>query len=1137
MTELSWDHPQNPYDSFMVQASAGSGKTYQLSKRFLHLVASGAQPSQILTITFTVKAANEMRSRIISEASKLMVDEQEQKAFDLQMQQFHSMNKRSLEGDAYKVKPLLSAREVAKSILSATQLLKVSTIDALFKEWVTKFPYESRFNQESSFPANFNMLDAMDFDDLHRKAWLDLFQDKTSLKLLDQAWDALSEGDPEKGPLSCEQRIYELFRLRTYLWQIEGMHGESGFQNLSAPKGESFSTLQEALASLEEPLLRLAQETKRYPEMQEAILARDFGEMLSLRLLTKDAAVHKGTFRAKKQEMLQDEINLVEKTLGNFFNNRKVVDLNKLGHVFYQLYDRWIQARELRKQNLGVLEFNDLTMACYQLFYGEHGLGVSWLLQQSIKHLLLDEFQDTSLLQWSVFQKLASELLSGRGAGEDEGLLPTVFIVGDKKQSIYGFREADPDVMNLAEKTLRAFEKKSLPLNASFRTAEVVLDFVNGVFGRIDPHFPQHYTAKIGEKLFVPNCGRVSVREAFESDEELSGIEKEATYIASYLQQALNEQIYYPVWDKKLGRYRALKAKDCCILYRNATHVTIFEKALRKHELPYRLEEKKGFFERCEIQDLMAFFHCLVYPEDLTALAHTLKSPLFMLSDADLYALFQAAQEQHDGSAEAYLHGVKQSLDMQYPEVARLLGEWNVKARSLLPHELISQVFLDLDVLNKYELTFQGSEGVLARKNLIKLLELCTKLEDEGAVSLPQCLQALREIEEKGELAAARENADVVTLMTIHKSKGLEYPFIILVETGERWYKGDRYWVKRKGDAPGVSFIGTKAQQPTSLKTFADLMSEQEKLLAGECERLLYVALTRASQFLLITGHKPHKAQEGAFLDQLISYMQSHGEQSTHDKGLWLTEQIPVERKNIESSRCYLNAKKISQSLAFNYQPWNTPTEVDIIQPHAHVSKEKSSDYGQPKLKKIPPLLASAIGSFIHEGIEYTSEQKNWDREEAWLRLVEKTRIGRRINWQEQYWFALKKESFHEIARTVESPKWIAWLRAAKTVQSEMPLVHFHKDTLMRGQVDLFLEFDSEVFIVDYKTTVPPSFSGLGESYDQLALEVFCKDQGYQYQLWLYCKAVKEMHPRKKVRGFIWLTKIADAIELVQLNQ
>ena len=119
MNKIEWDHPQNPYDSFMVQASAGSGKTYQLSKRFLHLVASGAHPSQILTITFTVKAANEMRSRIINEASKLMVERAEQEAFDAQMRQFHSMNKLSLTEDSYKVKPVLTAREVAKSSKSA----------------------------------------------------------------------------------------------------------------------------------------------------------------------------------------------------------------------------------------------------------------------------------------------------------------------------------------------------------------------------------------------------------------------------------------------------------------------------------------------------------------------------------------------------------------------------------------------------------------------------------------------------------------------------------------------------------------------------------------------------------------------------------------------------------------------------------------------------------------------------------------------------------------------------------------------------------------------------------------------------------------------------------------------------------
>ncbi|MFK7824002.1 MAG: UvrD-helicase domain-containing protein [Oligoflexales bacterium] len=1134
MNKLEWDHPQNPYDSFMVQASAGSGKTYQLSKRFLHLVASGAHPSQILTITFTVKAANEMRSRIISEASKLLVDRSEQEAFDAQILQFHRMNKLAFADESYIVKPVLSACEVAKSILSATQLLKVSTIDALFKEWVTKFPYEAQLNADSSFPARFNMLDPMDFDELNRKAWLDLFQNKSSFKLLDQAWDALAKADSDNGPLSCEQRIYELFRLRTYLWQTENARGRSGFQNLIFPSGQSYPNLIAVLGDLEQPLLRLAQETKHSEQMQAAIIARDFAQMIALRLLTKDARVHKGTFRAKKQEKLQQEIGIIEDTLGNFFDQRKIADLNNLGSVFYKLYDRWIEAREIRKKNLGILEFNDLTMACYQLFYGEHGLGVSWLLQQSIRHLLLDEFQDTSLLQWSVFQKLSTELLSGRGASEEEGLLPTVFIVGDKKQSIYGFREADPDVMDLAEESLRFFEKKSLPLNASFRTAGIVLDFVNGVFSQMDSKFPTHSTANIGNKLFVPNCGRVSVREAFAGDEENSGVEKEADFIAAYLRQALNSEIYYPVWDKNIGNFRQLQAKDCCILYRNATHVNVFEKALRRQDIAYRLEEKKGFFERCEIQDIMAFFHFLVYPEDLTALAHLLKSPLFMVNDSELYALFYAVHSSGKSESEGYLGLVKQILAEQHPEIAEFLECWIVKSQTLLPHELISQVYLELDILNKYEFTFKGSEGKLARKNLIKLLELSSKLEDEGSISLPQCLHALREIADKGELAAARENADVVTLMTIHKSKGLEFPFVILVETGEQWYKGDRYWLKRKGASPGVSFIGNKAQQPTTQKSFDTLMKKQELLLAGECERLLYVALTRASQFLLISGHKPHKVQEDVFLDRLLAYMREHGKQSASDRGLWLVEQIPTIDRLVSIQDDLISPSKKNNDFQFRQTPVKVPTEIDIIQPHSHATQEKSSNIPRA-MTKVPPLLASAVGSFIHEGIEYWTNHHAWDAQEAWIRLVQKTRIGRRLRWSEERWRDLSKDCCHEIEMTISNSKWKGWIDSSFSRESEMSIVHLQKDKLMRGKIDLYLEFSSEVIILDYKTVVPPASLGIGTSFDQLATELFCKDQGYQYQLWLYCKAVKEMHPGKTIRGIIWLTKLADAVELVSI--
>ena len=1132
--QIVWEDPKNPYDSFILEASAGSGKTYQLSKRFLNLVAAGSLPEEIVTITFTVKAANEMRSRIIAEATRLLWGESAQKEFDNGMQELYLLAQKKFAKIPYKLRPPLAGKKVAELILASTQLLKIATIDAIFNEWVGKFPWESSTEKQELVPK-FSMLDPVDLEELNEKAWSALFKNKESFGLLNHVWDSMEQNSEKHGPLGVESHIKELFRLRTFLWQLETQTAEFPFLKLkslefaaSLPK---FETILDVFNFLRKHLLILASDCKKHGEMEEAISCTDLERLIDLRLLTKDLKVHKGTFRAKKQEKYKNEIEIIETLFNQFENNRKIEKLNNLGSAFYKLYKLWIKEREKLKKRKAVIEFNDLSIYCYQLFYGPSGQGAVWLLQKSIKHLLFDEFQDTSLLQWQIFAKLSQELLAGFGASEGAGITSSVFLVGDQKQSIYGFREADPEVMNFGKDLLHQFSKKSLPLNNSYRTSQVVLDFINHVFLSFDRNFPIHKTASDQKgALFIPDVGRVMVCQPFLADEERTGLEKEAQNLAQNLAKYLHGTGSFPVFDRELGGFRALKAKDCCILYRSAVHVDVFEKYLRLHGIPYRREEQKGFFSRCEIDDLLALLTLIVFPCDFVALLTVLKSPLLIANDLVISAMLDEAFELGIDK-KIYQEKIEREVIGLYPEFMDMLKNWQEGHEELLPHQLLGQIFTQLDVLSKYQIVFSSAEGELAKKNLIKLIELSLNLEEEGYCTITQFLSRLKELKEKSDIAAAVTNDDVVTLMTIHKAKGLEFPFIFVLECGDAWFQEERLWLQRK-KCGGVSFIGRKDQQPVADTKFQQLTRQTNDSLQEECKRLLYVALTRASQYLYLSGHKGLRSDSNNFLDMILANIAALDACSLKEN-VWILERNMQQHADLK-----LEEAKPKQKGLLKFSHINNsnllPSEINCIQPHKGLAKEYRKSDAEPQARLHPKIMA-AIGTFVHQGLEYFGRNLAWDSGGAWTKLVRETSWGRREKLNKDQWGKLYELACQEVQQTVAHPTWQKWASSADKISCEVPIVELSANTLTRGSIDLLLEFEDDILVIDYKTSALTNFFqnelNLLDSYEKFTN--FCISSGFKKQLWYYCKAMKSLKPQKRVHGYIWFTKTQDKIKLI----
>ena len=628
----------------------------------------------------------------------------------------------------------------------------------------------------------------------------------------------------------------------------------------------------------------------------------DFDGLVAARVLTGAGGVHGATFQKAKRAKYADIINRIEATIVAVRNEAAVKALNRTGAAIYELYNLYRRAHDHLKYRRGVVSFADLAKGSQRLFLGEAGLGARYMLARGVEHFLLDEFQDTSRLQWGVFSELVGELISGASVHDQAPIAPTLFLVGDVKQSIYGFREADPGVMVEAITGLRD-RVLVAPLNESYRTAQVVLDYINQVFraGKL-VDFTDHRTARVATAggnttggntagtPVVPNVGRVLVTPTFIAPTGEEARLEEAHYLADYLTRALSEPQSHPVYDKITKTMRPLRPADCVVLYRTGTYADAFEAALRSAGLHVEREESKGYFARQEIKDLRALLQYLAFPTDSTALCHFLQSPFGGQSDHVIFEILAATR--HDSPVDRSAMAL-QLLARHDPSLAAILTALLDKVDYCLPHQLLGEIYGELGALGLVNKGWfpTAEEGDLARRNLLRLVELCMGAEADGALSLTAVIAQLNYLADADEEGNAAGSTTGVTMMTIHKSKGLEFPLVCLVDCGRPWAKTDPYWAKVSGtesglepsgldtsktseasslldditdrsevtgrqSEPGIAYIGRKGLQPCKDLAFDALKKTAEAQQTSETERVLYVALTRAKQYLVISGHR-----------------------------------------------------------------------------------------------------------------------------------------------------------------------------------------------------------------------------------------------------------------------------------------
>ncbi len=436
-------------------------------------------------------------------------------------------------------------------------------------------------------------------------------------------------------------------------------------------------------------------------------------------------------------------------------------------------------------------------MACELLNRGSHASWIQYKLDTRIDHLLVDEFQDTNPTQWRLLQPLLEELAAGN---DDRNR--SVFLVGDKKQSIYSFRRANPALLAEASSWLRDhLQSRSYPLDASRRSAQAIIDCVNTVFGtaplrqRLDDfnthttYLPDMYGRV--ELLPLMTATTVATGDATQTllrnplhapriSHEDQRYANEASLIATRIQTLIENKTVVTTGSVT----RALRYGDIIILLRARTHASAYEQALRKLQIPCLSDSKGALLDNLEVHDLECLLNSLVSPYDNLALAQVLRSPVFGLSSEQLIPLATA------GSGTWYERLARLAAERQPPfaDIHAQLEHWRTLTGQIPVHDLLDRIFHEAEVLQRYEAAFPPALKARVHASLTRFIELALEVDNGRYPSLPRFLDQLNRLrqsenDQPDESAPEEADSQRVRLMTIHGAKGLEAPVIFLADT------------------------------------------------------------------------------------------------------------------------------------------------------------------------------------------------------------------------------------------------------------------------------------------------------------------------------------------------------------------
>ena len=844
----------DPGSASWVSANAGSGKTRVLTDRVARLLLAGTPPQRILCLTFTIAAANNMQVRLFERLGAWsMLSDAELRIRLLELGESEkSLNKDKLE----------NARTLFARALETPGGLKIQTIHAFSSALLKQFPLEAgvspKFNLIDDLAAN--SLQGVILDELAEESpdvfnriareisesgFSDFLEDIKSRReglqppagreTVLRQFGVETQGDAEQMVSSAASSLFTHDDVSRLNILTDALRSDTG----SDRSLEAAKKITEILAirNTESALHALAGYfltgvSSKNPFSPSAGSPRK----LAIKHLDIEFHAWLDQYKVRVQQARSAVINIrgAEKTLA----------LHEFAEAFLSRYDQ-------RKREGALLDFSDLILKSLRLLQDQEcAQWVLYRLDGGIDHVLIDEAQDVSPTQWEIVSEIAREFTAGLGAREGSR---TVFAVGDEKQSIYGFQGAAPERFDAMRRQFKErYEDAGLnfietSLQYSFRSSQAILSLVDAVFrdcqiqgfasGVTHRAFKEDLPGRVDLWPFidgVPVSDSGSWDETAPIAEEPKSHDKLAKAIALRVKNMLEGGDLLP---EGTGG-RTVRPGDIMILVRRRSdlfYAIINE--LKANGLPVAGADRLKLIEELAVRDLTAMLSFLAYNRDDLSLAAVLRSPLFGLTEDQLFDLAH-------GRGKQSLWGSLLKSGADFPDTVRIISDLMKCAREASPYEILERI------LTRHE----GREKLTARlgheieETLDSYLQQALTYEEEESASLTGFLNWLtQDTEIKRQLD---QGVNEIRVMTIHGAKGLESPIVILPDTEKR--SAHSAGTIETSPVDGMPlFMVKRDESPEIIESAREAKKLKEK---QEEFRLLYVALTRAECWLIVCG-------------------------------------------------------------------------------------------------------------------------------------------------------------------------------------------------------------------------------------------------------------------------------------------
>ena len=1097
----------------IVSAGAGSGKTHVLVERYLALLEANPDwhLNHIVAITFTRKAADEMRDRV---RMKLEGNYQQARA-----------NNDDLWADRW----ALWLGEIDGAQIDTIHGLCANLLRANFAE--------------AGLDPDFAVLDEVE-----------------ATLLLEQAITTVFEALADEVPPTPELRLfsdYGEFTVRNILSNA----------NLLAMDAKPLINEDEAYTQFiaihiqqflhQAQLLNIYQwddDDSRWESLIESLThlkttpSSDIESQINHIIAIADINFHKkvsdSTTKALLTEM-RDSAKAIYKKLGEIETSRLISPIaQEIDPLWHSLITRVKITYETLKTKQPSLDFNDLEKRTHALLQNE--AIINRYRGKEILHLMVDEFQDTNTAQWGIIEAL--------GGGDKANM---TFLVGDDKQSIYGFRGADVSVFTTVKEKIVSADGKNPALTTSFRTQSRLIEWFNTLFGALLqrnealPPIISNFQVKYGEPMEANRPSQhpfspvrlllINNKTADKPNNDLKSDvrrEWEAESIASEIHRLVTEKI--PVWDKSQKTYRPVEYRDIAILFKRMTHIGVYESAFKRFGLPFVTVAGKGYYDRQEVWDLINLLQSVYNPYDELALVSALRSPLFAVSDDGLLGLRLLANTQPDSALWENFTIIENS-DLSDTDKTRLNRAYALinQLRAQMGRRSLAEL-LRIAIDSTYNLAILSGlpDGDRRRGNIEKLLEKATAYP---TLSLGEFVAYWRNLNEKEirEGESPIEVGNALTLMTIHASKGLEYRIVFIPDSQSKQTSEKSALIYESGGTFACKVMNDgESHKPFAYEWVSFLNGERAK---AESLRLLYVAATRAGDYLYISGMANSKKGGGLSYGSAGGWLKTVVETLELEDGICAmldeeTEtdeihdtQIIIPQKRQSPPTTSKSAKKDLWDADFNAIPPVSlallkDTPIERVAQTKHLSATTLADLGSSK--QPPPDKATLYAQRFRQRVFRDAPDRIGQIIQIDERLMSR-RIGEVVHEALRHWHLPSTKNDHQLRQILQNYAWRFSLRDSHVVQNvvnealallkkfeknaifteinqanpiyrEMPFVFNWGEHILHGVIDVLCQTETGWTIYDYKTSTVPD-----KDYATHA-------KRYHLQLAIYAHAVEE---------------------------